>query len=194
MSSPQSIRPEIWHTPGFPPLLVCGNRWIHGQELRGAKRWDKETGQVTLNAYELLGHMVALELQTFPARVYFGFTATDPAIKWTVTPPSGKKFPAELGGMTARAAELALTEAWRCVDPYTTHPITYDVKVNYNVKKILTFRDSAIMRNINIWLSWDAWEREGLTEAQRINVITSNGLKCTKKAFRHVLEDAGMSI
>jgi hypothetical protein len=126
--------------------------------------------------------------------VYFGITDTDPSIEWTVTGPTGKSFPAELGGISARAAELALAEAWRCVDGYTTDPVTRDMKVDYNLKKILTFRDGAIMRNINIWLSWDAWERAGLTEAERVTVITDNGLKCTLKAFRRVLEEAGMSI
>jgi len=144
----------------------------------------------------MIGHAIALELRTFPAKVYFGLTDADPAIEWTCVSPdnTSQMFPESVGLMSRKAAELALAEAWRCVDQYTIDPVTRDLKVTYNLPKILTFRDGAIMRNINIWLSWDAWNRDGLTESQRIEIITGHGLKCTAKAFRRVIEDAGMSI
>lgn len=194
--SASQFHPQIWHTPGFPPLLVCGSRFLHGQELRGAKTRDPATGQVLHNAYQLLGHAIALELRTFPAKVYFGFKDEAPEIEWTcISPdPKSQKFPEALGGMSRKAAELALGEAWRCVDKYEIDPVTRGLKVSYNADKLLTFRDGAIMRNINIWLSWDAWERDGLTEVERVKVITDNGLKCTAKAFHRVIEDAGLSI
>lgn len=193
--SAANFHPEIWKTPGFPPLLVCGSRWIHGDELTGAKRRDPKTGQVIHNAYQMMGHAVAIGLQK-PLIVYLGFKDKDPSIIWDCTPPdtTTKNFPAELGGYSRKAAELALAEAWRGVEKYEQDPITRDLVVTFKPEKLTEYRGGSIMRNIFIWLSWDSWNRAGLTKDHRIEAITSEGFECTPKAFQHVLDDAGMSI
>lgn len=135
--------------------------------------------------YTFISHAVAIQLT--PVLVFTGFTDRDPGRVWTCELP-------EAHGISRRAAELALSEAWRIVKVKSFDLVDRKMELTINLKKAAAFRHAAILRNIFIWMNWDRWKREGLTEKERIDETTGAGFVCTARAFRHVWEDEGMSI
>ena len=180
MSQAAKFIPEIWHVPGVTiPILVCGSRFLHSDEIKSAMA----TPPKDQKNYSFISHPVAIQLS--PVTVITGFTDRDPSRVWTCELP-------EAHGISRRAAELALAEAWRIISVKEYDLVSRKMKMAVDLNKGTTFRNGAILRNILIWMHWDQWNRNGLTKSQRIERLVTAGFKCTPKAFQTVLDDAGM--
>jgi hypothetical protein len=182
MSQASKFLPEIWHVPGVTaPILVCGSRFYHGDEIRSAMAQPP----LYQKNYTFLSHAVVIQLD--PVLLITGFTDRDPDRVWTC------EFP-EAHGISRRSAGLALAEAWRIVKVKEFDLVSRKMGIAIDLKKVTAFRNAVIPRNIFTWMHWDKWNRDGLTEKQRVEKITGAGFVCTEKAFRRLLEQAGMSI
>lgn len=176
--------PEVWHSEGFPPMLVCGRRWMHTKPVSGA---------AIATTYDLISHAVCIQLGN-PQRVCFNFTGGGKGSDevWTRDTP-------EVFGLNRRAAELALTEAWRCID-LKLDGFTLDAEVKSDLKRFSNYRNKGIdgggtpRRNIAFWMNWTRWKNDKATKETIIAEVESWGFPFTPKAFNRLLEDAGMSI
>jgi hypothetical protein len=199
MENPKFL-PQVWHADGWPPMLVCGRRWLHPEPLLDPKRWrDPKAeghthpplvtgGRYVTYTYEKIYHGVAIRLGENPL-VFLNLPTGDPSTHedWVRDEP-------ETHGLNRRAAGLALAEGWKCVNQ-TIDGTTKQAIMSLNPKRgLLTYRGGTPMRNIGIWLAWGRWQRDKLTFDQRLAEITAWGFPITPKAFRRLLEDDGMSI
>jgi hypothetical protein len=173
--NPQDFLPEVWHTPDRPAILVCGRRWLRGNQLRGA------TIDTT---WESIVHPVAIGIGPEP-QLYFGHRGLpDRDEVWTRDAP-------ETHGLDARAAALALAEAWRCVDA-KMNIADFSVECSVNSKRVQEFRGGTPRRNMGIFLKWGLWERDGVSKMDRLEEIKSWGFDMTPNAFRRLIEDSGL--
>jgi hypothetical protein len=175
--NPLDFLPEVWTSDELPPMLVSGRCWMNGQPV---------TGAATASTFAWISHAVAI-LMTTPPAVCLGFKTGDADTEWTRHPPEDL-------GIPTRAANLALTEAMRCVT--VSHDvITGTAEGKTNGKKMVDFRGKdTIHRDITVWLAWGHWESRKATFEERRKDIQAQGFALSPDGFRRLLEDAGMSI
>jgi hypothetical protein len=183
--------PQIWQAPGGDPFLACANRTIHGPEVRTATGFADPAAP---RHREFISHPIAVAID--PPGILFGILDKSRTRVWQVTAPDSRtrRFPAPFDALTAQCAELALREAWRCAGNLAINPAGMAGKLNLDGAKATAFRDGAILRNVFIWMRLGAWERDGLTVEQKLEVISAHGFKCTRKAFARLLENEGLSL
>jgi hypothetical protein len=177
MSALEEFMPEVWHAEGWPPMLVCGRRWMHSLPIKGAS---------VSTTFDRIVHAVAIQLAENPVVCIPHESGTDSDVEWHRGSP-------EDFGLHPRAAGLALAEAWRCVD-IKLDPLTFSGHLHGDFKRLASYRGGTPRRNIAIWLAWGRWQRDRFTFEQRLAEIDQWGFGMKPKAFRSMLEKAGMSI
>jgi hypothetical protein len=167
--------PEVWHTPGRPPILVCGKRWLRGEHVRGA-------GIKT--TWESISHVVAIGIGEEP-QIYFGHRGLPDCDEvWTRDQP-------ETHGIDSHAAALALAEGWACVEA-KIDLADFSFTATLKDKRLKDFRGGTHRRNIGIFLRWRKWESDQAPIAARLAEVHSWGFQMTAKAFRRLIEDSGL--
>ena len=133
--------------------------------------------------FERMIHGVAIEID--PVKLYFGRWLDGGT--WTRHNP-------EVFEVSRRCGELALAEAWRCVE-LTIDPHNLLLGGKYNVRKYLEFRGgSTIQRNVRIFMLWDRWNAARVPVADRLAFVRKCGHTLTGTAFRRLIETAGLSV
>jgi hypothetical protein len=179
---PEEFKPCIWEAQidgkRF-TILVCADSY-------------RDTGG-TLTEFggkvvDELCHPVAIRFGA-PAHILYGFK--DTSHEWLVRT-------VEEVGMSRLSAQRALSEAWRGVENISWPEFPRKImNFRFRVNKITSLADCAkqektMFRNVNSWVRWDSWEKQGLTSAQKGMALSAIGIPTSKKAFDKMVENIGL--
>jgi hypothetical protein len=189
---PDDFLPQIWETldkerPTL-KLLVCGKCFVRSPDLESTV-----TGTTRKTVVECFTHPVAITI-TIPAIVIYTFTDSEHA--WRISSPKDH-------GITQREAQTALSEAYRGVEwvraeinPTSSAPPEphwrFRVPLAVPNEPKATEHETTMLRNINAWVNWSRWIKQGLTLPQRAEELTKMGFPTTYKALDRAAGTAGL--
>lgn len=192
-------KPEIWRTTtkeGDRFFLVCRHRWLRGQEVKGNHK-DPFEIRVTPRAsdqrkdvpdkphewegqFDFIAHSIAILLTENGWHLH---QIHDNKSRWEAMPVTAfPHFP-----ITKRTAAAALKIAWRTVNASVSLG-DLSVKVKYNLSKLEVKGRSGHWK-ITAALSWEQWERDRLSLADRAAWLRGAGFpKVTETSLRKMAE------
>lgn len=189
----EDFLPQIWETTdkGRPTLklLVCGKCFVHSPEIE-----NTVTGTTSKTVVERFTHPVAIVMTT-PAIVLYSFT--DSEHTWRILTPKDC-------GMSRREAQTALYEAYRGVEwiraeiTNPTSPVPPNPHWRFKVAMAMPNdpkapeHETTMLRNVNAWVNWSRWIKQGLTLPQRAQELTKMGFPTSYKALDRAAGTAGL--
>jgi hypothetical protein len=182
---PEDFSPEIWRTEhdGYPiSFLVCAKSWVHSPFA--GEWWARKPSDPI--SCDRLTHPVAI-VMTIPARVYYSLT--DDIHVWHCSAP-------EDSGISRGNAQKALAQAWRGVVAITGASWqTHDFKFHYKSRravagdKSMTTQENTMLRNLNVCLRWDEWQRQGLSRSEASRDLTQSGFPTSETQLNKIVEN-----
>ncbi len=168
------FKPEIWTT-NDRLFLVCGNRWMRGNEARGAIRTDDQ------RSFDFVAHAIAIELTGGKRSIgHIHDSNSDWRIKSV-----------ESCGLSNRSAQAALSEAWRIVD-VKLDVSTMTGAVFFDHKKA-NYKDQSAIWKMIAMIEWQRWTKSNIAMLDRVKILHSLGFeKVTEKSLTRTAEKHGL--
>lgn len=172
---PETFAPAVWvcenDTAAF---LVCQRRWAQLRPVVGGPPEAVTTA-------EALVHGAAIRM--IPnIEVLFGLRLTEGI--WRQINPLEH-------GISKRAAQVALAEAWHGVR-ISVDLATKTANLGADGVAWRKYKKGVRIRNIAAAMHWDKWNKEGVPVADRAAILTASGFPCTASQLARFAEERGL--